>query len=192
MSVKYSLFFLCLLALPALGETLVSGAPPSFVGYEGCAMCHRDQYADWQKSKHAKAFELLKPGMRVAAKKKAELDPDKDYTTSLKCLKCHTTGYREPGGYVSLEETPTRAGIGCEMCHGPGSEYRKIHKQKHTGFEHAEVMAVGQMYGSEDTKVCARCHGHEDTPMQPKVDEKYVFDLGERLKNTRSYHKHYD
>jgi hypothetical protein len=53
-------------------------------------------------------------------------------------------------------------------------------------------MAAGQTYGSEDTQVCKRCHEHEDTPMQPKVDEKYVFNLEERLKNTRAYHKHYD
>lgn len=154
-------------------------------------MCHRDQYADWQKSKHAKVFELLRPGQRVAAKKKAKLDPDKDYTTSIKCLKCHTTGYRETGGYVNFEETPTRAGIGCEMCHGPGSEYRKIHKQKHLGFTREEVSAAGQLYGSVDPQVCTRCHEHEDTPMQPSVDEKYMFNLEERLRITRAYHKHY-
>ena len=180
------------MALPVFGESEGGNATPAYVGFEGCAMCHRDQHKDWEKSKHAKAFELLRPGVRVAAKKKAELDPDKDYTTSLKCLKCHTTGYREPGGYVNMAETPSRAGIGCEMCHGPGSEYRKIHKQKHTGFTREEVMTAGQTYGSTDTKVCRRCHEHEDTPMQPKVDDKYKFDLEERLKNTRSYHKHYD
>lgn len=191
MTVIVGLFLLALLALPTHADTVVSASPPVYVGYEGCAMCHRDHYADWQRSKHAKAFELLKPGQRVAAKKKAELDPDKDYTTSIKCLKCHTTGYRETGGYVNLEETPTRAGIGCEMCHGPGSEYRKIHKQKHTGFTHEEVGAAGQLYGSLDPKVCARCHEHEDTPMQPSVDEKYKFDRDERLKITRAFHKHY-
>ena len=189
---KYILFTFWLLTFPVHGETLDTSKPPEFVGYEGCKMCHRDQYADWEKSKHAKAFELLKPGNRVAAKKKAELDPDKDYTTSIKCLKCHTTGYRETGGFVNLTDTRSRAGMGCEMCHGPGSEYRKIHKQKHTGFSHEEVMAAGQVYGSEDTKICKRCHEHEDTPMKPTVDEKYVFHLEERLKNTRSYHKHYD
>jgi len=192
MIVKYILISLWLLAFPVYGEVLDTGAAPVYVGFEGCKMCHRDQHADWEKSKHAKAFELLKPGVRVAAKKKAELDPDKDYTTSIKCLKCHTTGYREPGGFVNMADTPSRAGIGCEMCHGPGSEYRKIHKQKHSGFTHDEVMAVGQVYGSIDTHVCKHCHEHEDTPMQPKVDDKYNFNLEERLKNTRSYHKHYD
>lgn len=185
------LFFIFPLISPAYGDTLISVEAPSYVGYEGCAMCHRDQYADWQKSKHAKAFELLKPGIRVSAKKKADLDPDKDYTGSLKCLKCHSTGYRESGGFVNVGETPTRAGVGCEMCHGPGSEYRKIHKQKHTGFSHEEAGAAGQLYGSTDTGVCARCHGHEDMPLKPEMDEKYVFVLKDRLKNTRAYHQHY-
>lgn len=181
-----------LVLFPLHGAAVETDVRAEYVGFEGCAMCHRDQFKDWEKSRHAKAFELLKPGVRVAAKKKAELDPDKDYTTSIKCLKCHTTGYREAGGYVNMKDTPSRAGIGCEMCHGPGSEYRKIHKQKHTGFTREEVMAAGQMYGSQDTAVCARCHEHEDTPMKPTVDEKYHFDLEERLKITRSYHKHYD
>lgn len=185
------LFPLILLTFPTQADTLISASPPVYVGYEGCAMCHRDQYADWQRSKHAKAFELLKPGQRVAAKKKAELDPDKDYTTSIKCLKCHSTGYRQIGGFVNIEETPTRAGVGCEMCHGPGSEYRKIHKQKHTGFTHEEVGAAGQVYGSLDTQVCSRCHGHEDMPLKPEMDEKYLFVLEDRLKKTRSYHQHY-
>lgn len=191
MLVQYSLFIFLAVASAAWGEPVDTAAPPVYVGYEGCAMCHRDQYADWEKSKHAKTFELLKPGMRVSAKKKGKLDPDKDYTTSVKCLKCHTTGYRETGGFVSVEETPTRVGVGCEMCHGPGSEYRKIHKQKHSGFSHGEVMAAGQTYGSEDKKVCTRCHGNEDMPLKPEMDKKYIFNFEERLEDTRSFHKHY-
>lgn len=162
-----------------------------YVGYEGCQMCHRDEFADWERSKHGKAFELLKPGARKSAKHRAELEPDKDYTNSEKCLKCHTTGYKQPGGFVSLAETPTRAGIGCEMCHGPGSEYRLIHRSKHAGFSRGEVMAVGQTFGSVDPDVCRKCHEHEDTPMQPKVDKKYIFVLDERLKDSRAFHKLY-
>jgi hypothetical protein len=189
--IKYTLFILWALSFSAHGEAPVEEISPSYVGAEGCGMCHRDQYIDWQKSKHAKVFELLKPGERISAKKKAKLDPDKDYTTDTKCLKCHTTGFREPGGFTSITDTPTRIGIGCEMCHGPGSEYRKVHKQKRAEFTRSDVIAAGQKYGSADETVCHRCHEHEDTPMQPKIDDKYKFDLAERLKNTRAYHKHY-
>jgi len=183
-----------LLSLTARADTdnaEIIKTEPFFVGYEGCQMCHRDQYADWRRSKHAKVFELLKPGARKVAKKHAELDPEKDYTSTIKCLKCHTTGYKQPGGFTSIDDTPTRAGIGCEMCHGPGSEYRKIHKAKPTSFTRNEVIAAGQTFGSSDPNVCHHCHEDKDTPMQPSIDDKYVFNLEERLKNTRSFHKYY-
>jgi hypothetical protein len=154
-------------------------------------MCHRDEFEDWARSTHAKAFELLRPGVHRAAKIRAKLDPEKDYTTNEKCIRCHTTGNGQPGGYIGLTETPTRVGVGCEMCHGPGSEYRIIHRTKHTGFSRKEVMAAGQLYGSTDPQVCRRCHEHKDTPMQPSVDKKYVFVLDERLKDHRSFHKFY-
>lgn len=165
---------------------------PFYVGYEGCKMCHRDHFADWVRSKHAKTFDLLKPGIEVSVKKHASLEPDKDYTTSDKCLKCHVTGYEKPGGFVDIQLTPTRAGVGCEMCHGPGSRYRKIHKQEYAGFTREDVMAAGQVYGSVDEAVCESCHANEDMPMSVEIDEKYQFELEDRLKKTRSFHRYYD
>ena len=184
-------FFVLILSffVTAMAET--TDTKPVFVGYEGCQMCHRDEYADWRRSKHAKAFELLKPGNKKVEKKRAELDPDKDYTTNIKCLPCHTTGYRESGGFINTEEAPTRIGVGCEMCHGPGSEYRKIHKAKPLTFSRDEVMASGQIYGSSNPDVCNKCHKNKDAPMNPGIDKKYVFNLEERLKNNRSFHKFY-
>lgn len=181
-------FFVLLLALsPALA------AEPEYVGWEACAMCHKDETADWQRSKHAKAFELLKPDKRRKAKKDANIDPNKDHTgTSEKCVGCHTTGYREPGGFVDVNTTPNMIGVQCEMCHGPGSEYRKLHKSKRTKFTRDEARAAGQVYGSVDEAVCKRCHGHKDAPMQPRPDGKYSFVLSERLKDSQAFHKLYD
>jgi hypothetical protein len=164
----------------------------AYVGHESCAMCHKAQFEDWRRSSHARAFELLKPGQRRAPKRKADLDPSRDYTSDQDCLRCHTTGYRLPGGFVSVRETPDRVGIGCEMCHGPGKRYREIHKSRRGSLDRAELIAAGQRYASEDASVCVACHEHEDTPFQPALDHKYEFDLAERLKKTRSFHRSYE
>ena len=39
------------------------------------------------------------------------------------CYGCHTTGYGQPGGFRSLQETPGLKNNGCEVCHGPGSRH---------------------------------------------------------------------
>lgn len=176
----------------AFVATILAGsaeAAPKFVGVDGCK-CHRQEITDWERSKHAKAFELLEAGKKETKKKKAGLD-DKDYTKEARCIKCHTTGYRESGGFEDLASTPKMAGIGCEMCHGAGSEYRNLHKEKTTKFTRDEARAAGQRFGSVDPSVCGSCHGHKDNPFKPEVDESYKFDLQEALKDSRAFHKLY-
>jgi hypothetical protein len=66
----------------------------------------------------AKSFDLLKPGVAAEAKTAHNLEPNKDYTADAECLSCHTTGYGQPGGFVSVAETPKLVGVQCEVCHG--------------------------------------------------------------------------
>lgn len=170
----------------------VAQAAPEYVGPDGCSNCHKDEFNDWQISKHAKVFDLLEPGKMGGAKKKAGLDPDKDYTKDPKCLKCHTTGYKKPGGFESMDSTSKLAGVSCEMCHGPGSDYRQIHKTKRTAFTRAEVKAAGQTYGSVDPGVCKKCHGNPDSPFVASVDNKYADDVADLMKkNKRAFHDFY-
>ena len=96
----------------ALVSTLVAfaaGIPAEakYVGTKKCRMCHMPEHKTWKVTKHATNFETLK-GDEVK-------NPD--------CLKCHTTGFGKPGGFVSVETTPTLTNTGCESCHGPGSEH---------------------------------------------------------------------
>ncbi len=67
----------------------------------------------------SKAMDLLWPGSRAVAKRRAGLDPSRDYSHDPACLPCHTTGYRD-GGYADSGRTPELAGVGCESCHGAG------------------------------------------------------------------------
>lgn len=178
--------FMTFFVMAFLGLNSADAKGPKYIGVKKCKMCHIKQYKSWKKTGMAKAFEDLKPGVKAEAKKKAGLDPNKDYTNDPKCLKCHTTGYGKPGGFKSLAETPKLVGVQCESCHGPGGKYWKVMK-KNKKFTRAEAKAAGLIIPSEDEKGCLECHGGE-SPFNEKVDPKYKFDFKERLKKT---HKHY-
>ena len=63
----------------ALLAASVAAVPPSYVGAKKCRVCHIKQFQSWEKTRMAHAFELLRPGAAAAAKKKANLEPQKDY-----------------------------------------------------------------------------------------------------------------
>lgn len=159
-----------------------------YIGAKKCKTCHMKQYKAWKKTKMATSFENLKPGVKAEAKKLVDLDPDKDYTTDPECLKCHTTGYGKPSGFVSLEETPDLINVQCEACHGPGSEFEEIMK-KNKKFKLDEVKAVGYVFpgDAEAEKQCRVCHNDESF-FNEKVNPKYRFDFKERIKNS---HEHF-
>jgi hypothetical protein len=149
----------------------------------------------------ANTFKLLKPGKRVKAKRKAGLNPRHDYSSDPKCLKCHTTGYKEVGGYGHPKKSrrSPMTSVSCEACHGPGSKYVKIMKKvKNTkkapaGTEKALVSAGLILPGRTDvTKkgkkldtsklVCLKCHNKESPAFKG-------FDPVERLGEKSAMHK---
>lgn len=164
---------------------VTNASAAEYIGAKKCKACHMKQYKAWQKTNMANSFENLKAGVKVAEKKKAGLE-DKDYTTDPECLKCHTTGYGKPGGFVSLEKTPKLINVQCEACHGPGGDFSKIMK-KNKEFKLDEVKAAGLHIPSETDNNCMECHGG-DSPFNEKVDPKYKFEIKERLEKT---HEHF-
>lgn len=178
-----ALFVLCLSFLVSQAAM----AKPQYVGNQKCGNCHKAEMLAWETSPHAKAFKLLEPGKRKTAKKKSGLDPAEDYTKDRKCLKCHVTGYRKRGGFKKIEKTPDMVGVGCESCHGPGSEYSVLHDESPYGVKESKARAMGQVYGAKDEDVCKACHGNEDNPMHG-TDPKYDFDWEKSLKNRDAYH----
>ena len=158
---------------------------PSYVGAKKCKACHLKQFQSWEQTRMAKSFELLRAGAAADAKKKANLDPKKDYTQDEKCLGCHTTGYGKPGGFVSLEKTPDLVGVQCESCHGPGSEYLKEGGMtlKNKEYKRADLMKLGLVAVGRDT--CAsNCHNTKS----PFVGKDYVFDYEKR--KAQGTHEH--
>jgi len=114
----------------------------SFVGNSICAGCHTDIYGTWQKLKHAHAFETLQKVDRT-------YDPE--------CVACHTVGMKYESGYRSLESTGNLTEVGCEMCHGPGSNHL------------LDYMADYQQVFT----TCEQCHDHENSPKFEENREKY-------------------
>jgi Cytochrome c554 and c-prime len=125
---------------------------PAFTGIsaagkvKGCAECHETAAQFWVKTGHSHAHETL-----VAARKQFSLD----------CIRCHVTGWQQPGGVCRIDRTQAggpgfeghgkgRQDVQCEMCHGPGSE----HAKDPPGHIATEVPAT----------VCMRCHEAANSP----------------------------
>ncbi len=158
----------------------------TYIGAKKCKPCHIKQFKAWEKTSMATSFNNLKPLVKEAEKQRIGLDPGKDYTEDADCLKCHTTGYGKPGGFIGADETPEMVNVQCEECHGPGSEFIKIMK-KDKKHKLADVKAAGLTIPSENEEGCMQCHGDE-SPFNATVDAKYGFDFKERLEKT---HTHY-
>ena len=169
------------LILPALILCLVADAATaaenSYVGSKKCKVCHLKEWNSWSGTKMAKAFDKLKPGESADAKKTAGLDPNKDYTRDATCLPCHTTGYGQPGGFADLEKTPDLAGVGCEMCHGPGGTYTQSQYMSLSNKEYkrAALATVGLVASITESQ-CSVCHNKKS----PFVGDNYVFDFAKR------------
>jgi hypothetical protein len=148
-----------------------------FVGSKKCKMCHMKEWKSWSETKMANAFDVLKPGERAEAKKAAGLDPDKDYTKDEECISCHVTGYGQEGGFTDIESTPDLAGVGCEMCHGPGGTYLEPQYMslKNKEYKKADLLAVG-MVDQITEQQCVGCHNADS----PFVGDDYVFDFESR------------
>lgn len=140
--------------------------PPQYIGVEKCAgVCHKTekqgkQLAIWQASLHAKAWATLAtPEAKKIAKEKGIDDPQK----SDKCARCHTAGY---GADAQLKAATFKVedGVGCETCHGPGSNYKtlKIMKDRNLAIQNGLIIP--------DEKLCVKCHN----PESPSY-KKFVF-----------------
>jgi cytochrome c554/c'-like protein len=175
-----------LMLLGTSGVAIAAEGQHAYVGNMKCKMCHLKESNAWAATKMSKAYDLLKPGVNADAKKKAGLDPAKDYTTDPKCLRCHTTGYGKPGGFVNMETTPHLAGVGCEMCHGAGGDYvqEQLMSTKNKEYKKSDLVTAG-LAGTITAGQCTACHNNES----PFVGKDYVFDFEAR--KTQGVHERF-
>jgi hypothetical protein len=82
-----------------------------YTGSESCKGCHEYheyEYEKWSQKAHARAYATLE---RVGS----QFDPE--------CVTCHVVGMEYESGFVSEQKTGHLKNVGCENCHGPGSEH---------------------------------------------------------------------
>jgi Cytochrome c554 and c-prime len=104
-----------------------------YVGSLSCKPCHDSEYEKWQSTHHAKAYATLE---QVGS----EADPE--------CVVCHTVGMDYESGFVSPEKSGHLEGVGCENCHGPGSEH---------------VRSGGRVKSAGPKSTCTDCHTPEQS-----------------------------
>jgi hypothetical protein len=120
----------------------------NYVGSDACRDCHTSEHATWSASPHAQSVATL-----TGAGESDNAD----------CLACHTTGYGRPGGFPAEAATASHtdlARVGCESCHGPGSEHVKDGSTK-----------IGSIVSLADKcdscvilQICGGCHDDANDP----------------------------
>ena len=99
-----------------------------YAGSKACMPCHAYEYKTWNSKAHAKAFATLE---RVGS----NFDPE--------CVVCHVVGMNYESGFITEDKTPQMKDVGCENCHGPGSEH---------------IKTVGMTKLTQPKSTCAVCH----------------------------------
>ncbi len=106
----------------------------SYLGSSKCGECHQPFVERWKKTRHAGAFSSLERAGKSN-------DPE--------CIKCHTVGFGEKGGFYSAKTTPMLTNVQCEACHGPGREH---------------LLDISKPMQPVAEYVCLKCHTKSASP----------------------------
>ena len=124
-------------AINQLGQKRAKAAPqkPSlYLGWQRCAECHPAQEKAWLKSSHAHSYQTL-----VAKKQQFNIN----------CLPCHVTGITATNEHQAFSLPKEYQQVGCEACHGAGTEHAKTKGKRPIPAPHPEAT------------VCLNCHTPE-------------------------------
>lgn len=115
-----------------------------YTGSKSCKLCHDYEYDKWSTKAHAHAYATLE-------KVGSQYDPE--------CVVCHVVGMRYLSGFVSEDETGHLKNVGCENCHGPGSEH---------------ITTLGNAQTTEPQSECTDCHTPENSGDYAGNEELYL------------------
>jgi hypothetical protein len=145
-------------------QVKVNGA--KYVGSQKCERCHKAEYQVWVKSGHAHAFKTL-----IDARHPSNRQFDGE------CVVCHVTGFEHHSGYgdaLQIKDLPRAKmleNVGCESCHGPGSEHitdkrnEKIHAAMNPWKHRANPKLAMDVF-------CQKCHD-VDNDVHWNFDKKW-------------------
>jgi len=114
-----------------------------YTGSESCKLCHEYEYEKWSSKAHAHAYATLE---RIGS----QFDPE--------CVVCHVVGMEYESGFVSEEKTGYLKNVGCESCHGPGSEH---------------IRTLGKAETSQPMLGCTDCHTPEESTNYADNEQLY-------------------
>ena len=109
-----------------------------YVGSENCHSCHGYEHDKWATKAHAHAYEKL---VRVGS----QYDPE--------CVGCHVVGFGYESGFITEASAKDLRNVGCEVCHGPGSD-------------HAKAVTTGRLDTgmAQPQSKCIDCHTPDHSP----------------------------
>ncbi|MBL7987550.1 MAG: hypothetical protein JNJ94_05780 [Chlorobi bacterium] len=120
---SYILWFSSLAIGVYVAHKLLRDTPTSSLAYVGsasCQNCHSSERSGnavevWIRSRHAVAYQSIRKELATRSATNLEVGD------SVSCYRCHTTLGHPPA--TVAEAGVVAEGVGCERCHGPGSEY---------------------------------------------------------------------
>ena len=156
-----------------------------YVGSKKCKICHSKtevgaQYSKWENGPHATSLETLKTAAAKAIAKKMGLKVDPDQAPE--CLVCHVTGWGTESGYQltvdpldkkAVKKNDDLSRVGCESCHGAGSEYKSKKVMVAITAGTTKGSTVGLTTITAET--CTACHNKKSPTYKP-------FDFAVRVK----------
>ncbi len=115
----------------------------------------RDYHADWFYNEEARKL----------------TDPPKKKAFDIECASCHYTGYsltqtvagdyvagavNDPNGEMDIDGDgiPNELNVGCEVCHGPGSDHVKAPKAKKA----MTIVSPRKLTPERASVICEQCH----------------------------------
>ena len=129
--------------LEKLGRFTLPGGL-KYTGSASCKLCHKVEFEKFSEQGHAHAYATLQ-------KVGSQFDPE--------CVVCHTVGMKYESGFVSEDKTGNLKDVGCENCHGPGSEH---------------IATLGQTKTAEPKSQCIDCHTPEQSSHYAGNEQLYM------------------